>query len=261
MLADRGFWTSATRLAPYENCPLQFLHGNLLEIARSRSAAMSLGGIFHDVLEAFHDPAEPGPLTLERLLELADEKWSDEGMGPRPVCAENRRLLETLLRNYYEHEVVPGLEGEVLAVEQRFRFDLDETTLTGYIDRIDRLDDGRLRLLDYKTSKNAMQKRRGRARPPARPLRARVRGRPRALRARARWRSSSICTRARSPTESWPAAASRVTPTSPTERATRIRELVAAIRAERFDFSPEADCGWCEFKQLCPRHHGKQVPV
>ena len=46
----------------------------------------------------------------------------------------------------------------MLAVEQRFRFELDATTLTGFIDRIDRLPDGRLRLIDYKTSKSAMKK-------------------------------------------------------------------------------------------------------
>ena len=56
---------------------------------------------------------------------------------------ENRRTLDTMLRNYYEHEVEPGLVGEVLAVERRFRFELDTSTVTGYIDRIDRLPDRR----------------------------------------------------------------------------------------------------------------------
>jgi RecB family exonuclease len=45
---------------------------------------------------------------------------------------------------------VRGHVGEVLAVERRFGFDLDGCTLSGYIDRIDRLPSGRLRLLDYR---------------------------------------------------------------------------------------------------------------
>ncbi len=45
----------------------------------------------------------------------------------------------------------------MLAVERRFRFELDASTLTGFIDRIDRLPDGGLRLIDYKTSKSAMK--------------------------------------------------------------------------------------------------------
>jgi RecB family exonuclease len=52
---------------------------------------------------------------------------------------------------------VGGHVGEVLAVERRFRFDLDGSTNSGYIDRIDRLPSGRLRLLDYKTTKSAMK--------------------------------------------------------------------------------------------------------
>ncbi len=46
------------------------------------------------------------------------------------------------------------------------------------------------------------------------------------------------------------------------ERDTRAGpRLIAAIVAEQFDFSPEADCKWCEFKRICPRHHGGDVPV
>jgi RecB family exonuclease len=41
----------------------------------------------------------------------------------------------------------------------------------------------------------------------------------------------------------------------------RIREQIAAIADERFDFSDTADCTWCEFKSLCPRHHGGGVPL
>ncbi|HEX5949265.1 MAG TPA: hypothetical protein VFZ45_06855, partial [Actinomycetota bacterium] len=31
-----------------------------------------------------------------------------------------------------------------------------------------------------------------------------------------------------------------------------IRELLDAVRAERFAPSPEADCMWCRFKPICP---------
>jgi superfamily I DNA/RNA helicase len=57
MLPEGAIWTSATRLAPYENCPLQFFLSSLLEIGRARTPAMSLGEIFHDVLEALRPPS------------------------------------------------------------------------------------------------------------------------------------------------------------------------------------------------------------
>ena len=41
----------------------------------------------------------------------------------------------------------------------------------------------------------------------------------------------------------------------------RIVGLVADIAAERFDFSEEVDCRFCEFKGICLRHHGGDVPL
>jgi RecB family exonuclease len=40
----------------------------------------------------------------------------------------------------------------VLAVERRFKFQLGASTVTGFIDRIDRMPTGGLRLIDYRTS-------------------------------------------------------------------------------------------------------------
>ena len=50
MLPSGGLRTSASRLAPYENCPLQFFYGSLVEIGGTRTTSMRLGGAFHDVL-------------------------------------------------------------------------------------------------------------------------------------------------------------------------------------------------------------------
>ena len=118
---------------------------------------MRLGGAFHDVLEAFHDPERNEPQTLERLLELARRAVRARRSARARSSASSAACSSGCSSNYFALEVAPGLDGEVLAVEQRFRFELDASTLTGYIDRIDRLPDGRLRLLDYKTSKNAMK--------------------------------------------------------------------------------------------------------
>ncbi|MDQ2983475.1 MAG: ATP-dependent helicase [Actinomycetota bacterium] len=259
MLPTGGLWTSASRLAPYENCPLQFFYGSLAEVGRARTTAMRLGSAFHDVLEAFHDPERNEPQTLERLLELAEEQ-SFEDVRPRPLGEEQRRLLEWLLRNYYAHEVAPGIDGGVLAVERRFRFDLDASTVSGYIDRIDRLEDGRLRLIDYKTSKSVMKIDEAeqdlqlalyalacRDVPQLRELgdvgelvylyvRHTARGK---ITRRGQAMTSDLTDRT----------------------AQRVRDLVARIGAEEFDFSETADCTFCDFKPICPRHHGRDVPL
>jgi ATP-dependent exoDNAse (exonuclease V) beta subunit len=260
MLPDGGLWTSATRLAPYENCPLQFFLGSLLEVGRARTAAMTLGGVFHDVLEAFHDPARAEPQTVERLLELAAERWHEEETRPRALAVQNRRLLERMLRDYFHHEVERGRVGEVLAVERRFEFQLDASTLTGYIDRIDRLGDGRLRLLDYKTGKWPMK------------LDEAEQDLQLALYALACRDLPELAELGEVaelvylyPRDVKVSGLTRRTQTVTADLTDRTRERIraniAAIVAERFDFSAEADCQWCEFKRLCPRHFGGDVPL
>ena len=98
MLPSAGLRTSASRLAPYENCALQFFFGSLVEIGGTRTTPMRLGGAFHDVLEAFHDPTRQEPQTLERLLELAARAVVRGGEAARRWRLEQRRMLERLLR-------------------------------------------------------------------------------------------------------------------------------------------------------------------
>jgi ATP-dependent exoDNAse (exonuclease V) beta subunit len=258
MLPTRGLWMSASRLAPYENCPLQFFLGSQVELGRVRTTAMKLGGVFHDVVEAFHDPERNESQTLERLLELAAEHSFDD-VHPRPLAEEQRRTLDWMLDQYYRHEVEPGLVGEVLAVERRFQFELDSSTLNGYIDRIDRLPDRLLRLVDYKTSKSAMK------------VDEAEQDLQLALYALACREVPELCALGEVgelvylyPRLTAHGKVTRrsqsMTPELADHTAQRIRQQIGAIADERFDFSDTADCHWCEFKNLCPRHHGGGVP-
>ena len=260
MLPTGALRTSASRLEPYENCPLKFFYGSHVEIGRVSTTSMRLGGAFHNVLEAFHDPQRNEPQTLERLLELGQEQ-SFEEVKPRPLAAEQSRLLRKLLENYFDSEIAPGLDAEVLAVEQGFRFELDASILRGYIDRIDRLPDGKLRLIDYKTSKSAMKLEQAeqdlqlalyalacRDVPELRGLgdvSELVYMYPRLLLAQGR-----VVRRGQT-----------VTPDLPDRTRQRIRGLLRDIVAEEFEFSPTADCQWCDFKEICPRHHLKDAPL
>ena len=260
MLPTGGLRVSASGLSPYEGCPLQYFYGGLVEIGGTRTTAMQLGGVFHDVLEEFHDPAKAGPQTLERLLELAGQGWAKTDIRPRAVAVEQRRTLDTLLMRYYEHEIEPGFDAEVLAVERRFKFELGASTVTGFIDRIDRLPTGGLRLIDYKTSKSAMKQDEAqddlqlalyalacREVPELAEL-----GEPESLvYLYPRLISYGKLTR----------RAQTVTPESADRTEARVLATVAKIAAEDFTFSPEADCTWCEFKPICPRHYGQDVPL
>jgi superfamily I DNA/RNA helicase/RecB family exonuclease len=260
MLPAGGLRVSASGISPYEDCPLQYFYGGLIEIGGTRTIAMQLGGVFHDVLEAFHDPGRAEPQTLERLLELAGEGWAKTDIRPRAVAVEQRRTLDTLLTQYYEYEIAPGLDAEVVAVERRFKFELGASTVTGFIDRIDRRPTGGLRLIDYKTSKSAM------------PLAEAQQDLQLALYALACREVPELAElgELESLVYLYPRLVSygkltrrlqTVAPESAHRTEARVLGMVAQIAAEEFTFSPEADCQWCEFKRICPRHYGADVPL
>jgi RecB family exonuclease len=68
---------------------------------------------------------------------------------------EARRDFVAMLTAWWEHEGSMGdAAPEVLAVERRFEIDVGPHRLTGFIDRVDRSDDGNgIRVVDYKTGK------------------------------------------------------------------------------------------------------------
>lgn len=258
LVEPERLWLSPSRLAPYEECPLRFFYGSLLELARVRTPEMALGGIFHEVLEAFLDPERDEPRTLGRLLELAAECWREGEIEPTPLAAESRRVLERMLEKVFRFELGHGAVPDVLAVERRFRFDLDGTTISGVIDRVDRRPDGCLRLVDYKTARHPMSQHEAQE-----DLQLALY----ALAAReveelaALGEVAELAYLFPRPEKDVVRREQIVVPGHADATRDRVRRLVAAIVAERFDPSPDADCRFCEFKSLCPRWHGGDAPV
>jgi superfamily I DNA/RNA helicase/RecB family exonuclease len=258
LVEPERLWLSPSRLAPYEECPLRFFYGSLLELARLQTPEMALGAIFHEVLEAFLDPERGEPQTLDRLLELAAERWREGEIGPAPLAAESRRVLEQMLEKMFRFELGRGLAPEVLAVERRFRFDLGGTTISGVIDRVDRRPDGRLRLVDYKTARHPMSQKEAQE-----DLQLGLY----ALAARAVAELASLGEVAEltylfpRPEKDVVRREQVVAPGHADATRERVRRLVAEIAAEHFDPSPDADCLFCEFKSLCSRWHGGDAPL
>ncbi|HEX2275109.1 MAG TPA: PD-(D/E)XK nuclease family protein, partial [Acidimicrobiales bacterium] len=152
---------SASQLATYDDCPLRYAYEYVLGARSDAGVHAQLGSLVHQVLAAFLDPAadEGAPRTRERLLALAEERWRDDIARFRPQVEEARRDYFAMLNAWWEAEGDGARAPDVVAVERRFEVDVGPHLLTGFIDRIDRIDapgeDGRpgVRIVDYKTGK------------------------------------------------------------------------------------------------------------
>jgi putative RecB family exonuclease len=162
-----------TQLQTYQQCPRKFFYSRDKEIRAKyakTSPAMHLGNAVHDALQMFFDISKTpmADRTYERLCGLFREAWAGRGLFARNLYRQTEAREQAFAKDR-DSEKAWGEKGlnilfrffqtaDVKAVpltaEQFHEILLaPDVTLGGKIDRIDRLPDGRLVVLDYKTGK------------------------------------------------------------------------------------------------------------
>src|SRR5258707_3082344 len=141
---------SANAVQSYSTCPMKFKLERDWKIPGEAAAAMQYGFAIHTVLKNYYDPS---PREVEPAVEdviAAFKKEFAKGYIDDPVqrqIYEERGAdqLRTLLQGS------PRAAVAVMATEHKFSFKLGDREIIGRIDRIDRLQDNSVRVIDYKT--------------------------------------------------------------------------------------------------------------
>ncbi|MEQ1746184.1 MAG: PD-(D/E)XK nuclease family protein [Saprospiraceae bacterium] len=160
LLAD--FSLSITALNRYLRCPLAFYYEDFLKIPGATSEAAAYGVAMHGALQQFLLKMKsdkklrfPSAETLVRLFGAEMERqrghFSENNFAQRLALGrDNLRRLHT--------EQVPYWRKRAIAERQVDRVELDGVPLTGVLDKIEWLDNGTLRVVDYKTGTPDRQK-------------------------------------------------------------------------------------------------------
>jgi len=237
---------SASQLSTYDDCPLRYAYEYGLGVRGEGNVYAALGGLVHEVLAEFCDPAGEVAWTREALQALAERLWRDDIARYRPQVEEARRDYFAMLESWWQVEGEAHVP-EVLAVERRFEVEAGGHRLAGAIDRVDRADDGvGIRILDYKT---------GRREPRPEEVADDVQL---AIYHLAAARDPDLASRG-------PATQLRllylrtmhahdqpVTESHEQTTEARIATTADRILAEEFEPSVEANCRLCSFHRLCP---------
>jgi DNA helicase-2/ATP-dependent DNA helicase PcrA len=148
---------SATAVETYETCPLQFKFEREWKLARQVHAAMQYGAAMHRVLRTYYDSLRLGKTRSDdELLQLFRDDLTASGI-------QDNYQRELYLKQGIEQlqDFLAGTRSvpppEVLHTEEWFDVQIAGTKVAGRIDRMDRMADGSVAIVDYKTGKARSQ--------------------------------------------------------------------------------------------------------
>ncbi len=164
---------SFTQLAAFRKCPLQYKFAHVYRIpilgTYQKSFGQSIHLALHDILAQHvdrgtskqgdlfdqppsaicHLPACGFRVTRDEALKIFESRWIDEWYPTRWI--HDQYFIEGKDAIRRMHETWSAVPPDVAFLERPFEWRINEHSLKGSVDRIDRLSDGRYAIFDYKT--------------------------------------------------------------------------------------------------------------
>ena len=142
---------SHSSISLYTECPQKYKFKYIDKIPEKPKHFFAFGQSVHLALEYFYGEKVPKAPSLENLLKHYRDIWVKPGYRDEnqesEYFEEGRQILTRFHDKHAKSYHVP------FSVEYNFNFEHEGVPLTGKVDRIDKLPDGRLSILDYKTGK------------------------------------------------------------------------------------------------------------
>lgn len=150
------FAVSPFKLSIFRQCPQKYKFHYIDKLAnqfRIHRPYLTMGEHIHSALGDFYQIQPVQNRTLELLHKLLRKHWKNNREGFESLDDEKKwgeKALK-LLENYYNNQDITQTPWKI---EQMFEIPLNsKLTLMGKIDRLDEIDDGFLKIIDYKTGK------------------------------------------------------------------------------------------------------------
>jgi putative RecB family exonuclease len=131
-------------------CPLKYKLKYVDGLKEKPKPYLSFGSSLHLALEFMYSH-KPFPPTLNQVLKHYEDNWISDGYASSEeeegYFAYGRRILT----EYYEKHV-KDLKSP-MAVEYLFNLKVEDIPVTGFIDRVDKIEEEKAEIIDYKSGK------------------------------------------------------------------------------------------------------------
>jgi DNA helicase-2/ATP-dependent DNA helicase PcrA len=241
---------SASAIDIYERCPMRFKLERDWNIPREVSAALHYGSAMHRALLAYYEAVRHGrEINDEAVIDVFLSTLADAGIEERYQHDLYELQGVEQLRTFL-HAVRRAPQPEIAETEASFTIQVGQATIRGRIDRMDRLEDGTMAIVDYKTGKARSQKDAD--------------------------ESLQLSIYALAAQEKWATVASRIAFHNLEDNSRietlrdqyalnaarlKVEKVAADIVAGKFPAKPGFQCGSCPYRNLCPATERNVAPV
>lgn len=143
---------SRAEVDDYMTCPRKYKFIHITPIRLMSDPRVVFGRAIHKVIEEYYKAAkkqDSQPLSLQDCLQIYRENWSSEGF----LSSEHEKMrfdegAQVVTRFYRDY----AGQFDPVEIEKPFAIDLEDVRVEGRIDMVDRMHDGSLRIIDFKTS-------------------------------------------------------------------------------------------------------------
>ena len=146
-------YISYSQIQTFDSCPLHYKLRYVLNVPTPASPALSYGISVHSTLRDFFQyvkaDQKPTPTLMHDIL---TKNWIKVGYAGKTHEQKAFQQADGMLTAFAAATLAN--RPDTLAIEMPFQFWLDKLKVGGRIDRVDRLPDGRIEIIDYKTGSN-----------------------------------------------------------------------------------------------------------
>ncbi len=155
---------SFSQLVAYDNCPMQYKYAFILKIpVPSDKASLIFGRLMHNVLYDFLLPLSTGGqanifennyknedyFKWSRLLKIYQQRFISDGYASKQERENYYNEGLKSLKLFFQQ--IKNQNDKIFYLEKNFSFRLDNDIIKGTIDRIDKMADNSIKIIDYKT--------------------------------------------------------------------------------------------------------------